>query len=45
VFFISKEFHERLKWGFNETSIPPTIASHRMGEKLGVDGYGSYEVE
>ena len=30
---------------YYQTSIPTIIASHRMGEKLDVDGYGSYEVE
>ena len=47
LFHISKESHETLKWVFffYQTLIPTTIASQRMGEKLVVDGYGSYEVE
>ena len=45
LFRICKESRETLKWVFNQMSIPTTIASHRMGEKINVDGYDSYEVE
>ena len=45
LFRIDKESHDSLKWVFHQTSIPTTIASYNMGEKLYVEGYGSYEVE
>jgi hypothetical protein len=45
IFRVNKESHESLKFVFRKTSLPSIMSSHDAGEKLYVEGYGSYFVE
>ena len=45
IFRVNKESHDSLKFVFSKTYLPSTISSQTVGEKLYVEGYGSYFVE
>ena len=45
IFRVNKESHESLKFVFSKTDLPSIMSSHAAGEKLYVEGYGSYFVE
>jgi hypothetical protein len=44
-FEVLKESHEILKWVFSQTQLPALIVVQDSGQKLEVEGFGSFSVE
>jgi hypothetical protein len=44
-FEVLKESYEILKWVFSQTQLPALIAAQGSGQKLEVEGFGSFSME